>query len=123
MRGASLSKTTTIISLLIVALILHLAEEIKTGFRSKLPVGEMPLGLFVGINVVVYAFCFTTLVLSLRDGRSAPPFAWVFAAAMFLNGLGHVGIMAVKKRYFPGGVTALLLLLLSAYLILHLWGV
>jgi hypothetical protein len=117
-----LSSTTGIISLLIVALILHLVEEIRTGFRRQLPVGEMPLPLFVGINVVVYAFCFTTLVLSARGDRLATPFAWVFAAAMFLNGLGHVGIMVARRRYFPGGVTAFLLLLLSAYLVLHLWG-
>jgi hypothetical protein len=109
--------------LLIVTLILHLLEEVRTGFRGKLPVGEMPLPLFVGINVVVYAFCFATLILSAREGRLATPFAWVFAAAMFLNGLGHVGIMVASGRYFPGGVTAFLLLVLSGYLLVHLWGV
>jgi hypothetical protein len=46
-------------------------DEISTGLRRKLPLGEMPLALFVGINVVVYGFCFTTLILSARDGRLA----------------------------------------------------
>jgi len=92
------------------------------GFRERLPTGEMPLPLFVGINVVVYAFCFATLLLSLRDGELATPFAWIFATAMALNGLGHVGIMVVRRRHFPGGWTAFLLLALSAILILRLLG-
>ena len=113
---------TALILLLIATLLIHLAEEIKTGFRKRLPVGvgEMPLPLFVGINVVIYAFCFTTLALSARGNELAVPLAWILAVAMLLNGLGHVGIMVVRRRYFPGGVTAFLLLLVSGYLILHL---
>jgi hypothetical protein len=117
-----LSKTTGITLLTIIALILHLLEEISTGFLSRLPVGEMSLRLFVAINVVVYAFCFTTLVLSASGDRLATPFAWVFALAMLLNGMGHVGMMLVTRGYFPGGATAILLPLLSGYLILHLLG-
>jgi hypothetical protein len=69
-----LSQTTGVILLMVVALILHLLEETKTGFRRKLPEGEMPLPLFVAINVVVYAFCFTTLILSAGRGRQTTPF-------------------------------------------------
>jgi len=115
-------RMTGIILLLIAALILHLLEEVRTGFWQRLPVGEMPLPLFVTINVVVYAFCFTTLILSVRNGELATPFAWVFAVSMFLNGLGHVGMMIVRWRYVPGGLTATLLLVLSGTLILHLLG-
>ncbi|MGD2147799.1 MAG: HXXEE domain-containing protein [Anaerolineae bacterium] len=117
-----MSKTTGFILLTIIALILHLLEEINTGFRSRLPVGEMSLRLFVTINVVVYAFCFTALVLSASGGRLATPFAWVFALAMLLNGMGHVGTMLVTRGYCPGGARAILLLQLSGYLILHLLG-
>ena len=112
-----MSQTTGVILLMIVALILHLLEETKTGFRRKLP-----LPLFVAINVVVYAFCFTTLIVSAGRGRLATPFAWIFALAMLMNGLGHVGVMVATRRYFPGGATAFLLLLLSGYLVLHLRG-
>ncbi len=118
-----MGSTTSIVLLLIAALILHLIEEVRTGFRERFPVGEMPLPLFVAINVVIYAFCFTTLILSVRDGELATPFAWVFAATMLLNGLGHVGVMVARRRYFPGGLTAFLLLVISGYLILHLLGV
>lgn len=112
--------TTTAILLLIIALILHLAEEVGTGFRKKLPLGEMQPGVFVGINVVLYAFCFATLFLSVAGNRWAIPLAWAFAIAMVLNGLGHIGMMVLRKGYFPGGVTAFLLLLAGTYLVVVL---
>lgn len=118
--GTAVVSTSGIITLLIGALILHLIEEVNMGFRERFPTGGMSLPLFVVINVAVYAFCFATLILSARDGELAMPFAWIFAVTMFVNGLGHVGIMVVRHRYFPGGLTAILLLLLSGYLLLHL---
>jgi len=117
-----LSKTTGIILLTLIALILDLLEEINTGFRSRLPVGEMSVLLFVAINVVVYVFCFATSVLSARGGRPVTAFGWLFAIAMLLNGMGHFGMMVITRGYFPGGATAILLLLLSGYLMLHLLG-
>jgi hypothetical protein len=115
-----MDRITSAILLLIAALVVHLAEEIKTGFRKKLPIGEMPKPLFIGINVVVYAFCFTTLLLSARGNELAIPFAWVFAIAILMNGIGHIGIMLVRREYFPGGLTAFVLLPVSAYLIINL---
>jgi hypothetical protein len=108
------------ILLLSAALILHLVEEVRTGFRQKLPVGEMPLPVFAGLNMVIYAFCFATLALSLRGRPWAVPLAWISAGSMVLNGLGHLGMMVSRKRYFPGGLTASLLLLTSGYLIVQL---
>jgi hypothetical protein len=115
-----MDRITSAILLLIAALVVHLVEEVKTGFRKKLPIGEMPRLLFIGINVVVYAFCFTTLLFSARGHELATPFAWVFAIAMLMNGIGHIGMMLVRREYFPGGLTAFLLLPISAYLIIHL---
>ena len=74
-----MDRITSAILLLIAALVVHLVEEVKTGFRKKLPIGEMPRLLFIGINLVVYAFCFTTLFLSARSNELAIPLAWVFA--------------------------------------------
>jgi hypothetical protein len=50
---------------LILALLLHLLEEIRTGF----PTGDLPLPVLVGINVVIYAFYFATLALALRNDK------------------------------------------------------
>jgi hypothetical protein len=103
-----------------VTLVLHLIEEVRTGFRVKLPLGEMPRPVFVGLNIVVYTFCATVLYVSITDHSLAVPLAWVFAVAMLLNGAGHIGIMALRRIYFPGGLTAILLLAGSIYLIYRL---
>lgn len=108
------------ILILIVTLVAHLAEEVKTGFRQRLPIGEMPLPLFVGLNVLLYLFCFTTLALSLVQSTWVVPLAWVLALSMALNGAGHIVYMLVSKRYFPGGGTAFLLLLAAGYLMSQL---
>ena len=114
------NRLTSAILLVIACLILHLAEEVKTGFRKKLPVGEMPLPLFLGLNVLIYAFCFATLILAARNCEWAIPFAWALAVGMLLNGSGHIGIMAVRWHYFPGGFTAFLLLPAAGVLIVQL---
>ena len=101
----------------ILTLLTHMAEEITTGFRKKLPVGEMPLLLFVGINVLVYAFCFFTLFSSLNESALAVPLSWVLAVATIANGLGHIGMTLLRKRYFPGAVTAAGLLVAAGYLV------
>ena len=111
---------TSIILLLIAVLVVHLTEEIRTGFREKFPLGEMPKPLFIGINIVVYAFCFTTLFLSARGNELAIRFVWILAVAMLMNGVVHIGIMVVRKRYFPGGLTAFILLPVSVCLIIQL---
>jgi hypothetical protein len=111
---------TAILFLLIVTLILHLVEEIKTGFRERFPLGEMPKPVFVGINILLYVFCFGTLLLSWQGNALAIPLAWLFALAMFINGIGHIGIMFLRREYFPGGVTTFALLLVSSWLMVHL---
>jgi hypothetical protein len=108
------------IAILIVVLALHLIEEIKTDFRRKFPLGEMPRPVFVGGNVAVYLFSFLTLLLAVYKNHLAVPFAWVFAIAMLLNGIVHIVIMLKRKAYFPGGVTALILIPCSGNLIFSL---
>jgi hypothetical protein len=115
-----MSNISTSILVLIVVLLLHLLEEIKTGFRRKLPVREMPTGVFIGIYVFVYAFAAITLYLSYLNLPLAIPLAWIFAVAMMINGLGHIGMMVYRRAYFPGGITAFLLIAASAYLMLNL---
>jgi hypothetical protein len=111
---------TLAILLLILALIAHLAEEVKTGFRQQMVTGEMPLPLFVGLNVLIYAFCFTALILAAQGKRLAVPMAWVLAVGNVLNGAGHIGMTVYRRRYFPGALTAFLLLPAAGYLIAQL---
>lgn len=104
----------------IIALVIHLIEEVKTGFRAQFPLGEMSRPVFVGINVLIYSFGLMTFFLSLGDASLAVPLTWIWATAMSLNGVGHLGIMLVKRRYVPGGLTAPALALVAGYLILLL---
>lgn len=115
--------TSGVILILIGTLVLHLLEEVKTGFRRKLPFGEMPRQAFIVINVIVYAFCLTTFSLSLVGSELAVTLAWIFAIAMALNGMGHIAIMVARRRYFPGGITAFVMLSVAIYLAVHLVSV
>ena len=115
-----MTKLSFSILLVVIILILHLIEELKTGFRKKYPLGEMPKALFIGINIIIYSFCAVTFSLSLLGHDMAIPFAWILALAMIVNGFGHIAIMVYKREYFPGGITAILLLLASSYLVFML---
>ena len=107
------NNTTWAILALIIILIADLVEDIKTGFRIKFPLGEMPRSVFVGINFVLYLFCFVTFILAVFDNILGIPMALVFAVAMLLKGFGHIAIMVLKKTYFPGGYTAFILVPIS----------
>lgn len=100
---------TGLLLLMTAALALHLAEEVRTGFRRQFPLGEIPLPVFVGVNVGVYSFASAVVALSLIGHPAHVPMAWLFAVAVGLNGAAHLGAMAIRRAYFPGGVTAVLL--------------
>ena len=92
----------------IAVLLVHLLEDVGTGFRGRFPAGESALGRFVGINVFVYAFALTALFLTPRGTAGAAYLARASACtlAMLLNGVGHIGVMVTRRHAFPGGVTA-----------------
>ncbi|HUW14161.1 MAG TPA: HXXEE domain-containing protein [Anaerolineae bacterium] len=110
----------SMILVLTAALLAHLVEEVATGFRAKLPLGEMPRPVFAGLNVLIYGYCFATFFLAARGQRLAVPLAWFLAVIMCLNGLGHIGIMVWRREYFPGGFTAFFVLVASLLLMVAL---
>jgi len=110
----------SMILVLTAALTALLVEEVATGFRARLPLGEMSKPVYVGLNVIVYTYCFATLALAVRDQGLAIPLAWILALLMAANGLGHIGIMIWRRAYFPGGFTAFFLLLASLLLMVAL---
>ena len=99
---------------------LHLAEEVLTGFRLRFPLGKMPKSMFVSGNVLVFVYAFFTAYLSLNGTPIAVLLAWIFGVGMLLNGLLHLGIMIFKRAYFPGGITACVLLPAATNLIYQL---
>lgn len=106
--------------LLIFVLVLHLIEEVRMGFSKRMLWGEMPLSVFIGINIFIYSFCLVTFLLLLQGSQLGVGFAWVFVVSMFINGMVHLGMMVVRRVYFPGGVTAMPLLLIAIYLMTQL---
>lgn len=108
------------IIILIVVQGLHLYEEVKRDFRRKLPVGEMPKGVFVAANILVFAFAIVTLCMAQAEMTAGFVMAWIFGIGMLLNGCVHIGMMIFKRGYFPGGVTAPLVLLAACNLVYQL---
>jgi tryptophan-rich sensory protein len=109
-----------LILILIAVLITHLIEEVRTGFRERFPLFRFPRSLFILANVVLYLFCGVTLYLSVAGDPLSTVFASVFAIGMLLNGIVHIVIMLIKRKYFPGGITALPLIVVSILLIFSL---
>ncbi len=99
---------------------LHLYEEVRTGFRRQFPLGEIPKKIFVTANVVGFAFALTTAFLCFVDSQAGIMAAWVYAIVMLINGSLHMGMMIIKRDYFPGGVTAFLILPVAIYLVWRL---
>ena len=106
--------------LLIGFVLVHLLEEILTGFRHKFPLGEMPVPVFLGINLLLYGYAGVMIKLLSVENPGGELMAWIFASGMLLNGLGHLGYMIWLRRYFPGGVTAVLVVGFSLNLMMIL---
>jgi hypothetical protein len=105
---------------LTLALALHLVEEVKTGFRKRFPLGEVPLPVFVGLNVLIYAGALLSALLCFAGHPAGLTLAWMYGVAMLVNGVGHIGIMLFRRTYFPGGFTAFVLLPASVWLLVLL---
>ena len=99
---------------------LHLYEEVRTGFRRQFPLGEIPKSVFVSVNVIGFAFAFVTAFLCFVEVSVSVIAAWMYAIIMLLNGFLHMGMIMVKKAYFPGGITACLILPAALNLIYQL---
>ncbi len=111
--------TRIALSVLVLAAVqaLHLYEEVQTGFRRQFPLGEIPKKIFVTANVIGFAFALTTAYLCFVNVRAGITAAWVYTIAMLINSFLHMGMMVNRRSYFPGGVTACLILPLALSLV------
>ena len=110
---------------LILTQVAHSIEEYITGlyqvfaparFMSSLVSNNLPLGFLV-VNAGLVAFGLWCWAVPVRSGwRSAPGFAWFWTILELSNGLGHCGLAAREGGYFPGLITAPLLLLFATWL-------
>jgi hypothetical protein len=117
-----MNQTLWLFSALILMQVAHFIEEIKTGFRVQFPLGEIPVPVFIGVNTLFYLASIFTIYRLATHHPAAYSWARVIGWIMVANGALHLLIMAVRGAYFPGGWTALPVLVLAAWLLVRLGG-
>jgi len=89
-------------------------------FLSSLVAEDLAFG-FAVVNTIVVAFIFWTYFFRIRPERpNARAWIWVWSLLELANGIGHVMLAVNAGGYFPGVVTAPLLILFSLALIYRL---
>jgi hypothetical protein len=72
---------------------------------------------FIIVNAALVLFGLWCYVARVRAGhRSATAWVWLWIVIEFGNGIGHPVLALARGAYFPGVITAPLLLALSIYL-------
>jgi hypothetical protein len=72
---------------------------------------------FLAFNLGVMAFGAVCLVGPVARGwRAARPLTWGWSVAELLNGSGHLVLSLVRRGYFPGALTAPVLILFAVAL-------
>jgi Protein of unknown function with HXXEE motif len=118
------SRRSQLVFLLLVGLqMAHSIEEYAAGlyevlaparFLSSLVSDDLAVG-FAVINSALVAFGFWCYLVPIRSGRpSARAWAWPWVVVELANGVGHLGLALLAGGYFPGALTAPLLLLVAA---------
>jgi hypothetical protein len=112
------------------ALALHVTDEALTGFLSfynplvvslRERLGWFPMPTFT-FDVWLTGLVLAVIVLALatpwirRGGTGTVTASWIFAAFMFLNGIGHLAGSAYFGRWLPGATSSPLLLVASVML-------
>ena len=111
--------------LLVLAQAAHSIEEYTTGlyevfalagFVSGLVANDLGVG-FAIINSAFLAFGFWCYFVPIRlDWPSARAWAWLWVVVELANGIGHAGLAPSTGGYYPGALTAPLLLVVAAWL-------
>lgn len=125
-----MSRRSQLLFLLLASLqALHSVEEYATGlydvlaparFLSGLVSDDRALG-FAVINAALVAFAFWCYFFPIRRARhGARALAWFWVALELANGAGHLGLAVSAGGYFPGALTAPLLLAVSLWLAISL---
>lgn len=122
-------KVSRLFLALIGAQLLHSMEEYFTElylvFRparvvSGLFTSDLGLG-FASTNAVLVGFGVWCLAFRVRPNPpSVQAWIWPWVILELTNGVGHLGLAAIRGSYFPGAATAPVLVAVSATLAYHL---
>ena len=89
-------------------------------FLIELIAEDLALG-FAVVNTMVVAFIFWTYFFRIRpESPNAKAWIWGWSLVELANGIGHILLAINARAYFPGVVTAALLVLFSLALIYRL---
>lgn len=114
---------------LVIAQALHSLEEFHFELWESLPVARYLSGLvsadlptgFAVLNGAIVTFGFCVYLFAVRRSHvSAVPLAWFWTIVEMANGGGHLLFALRAGGYFPGALTAPLLLATAAYLAMRL---
>lgn len=122
-------KTKTAFLLLVLVQAAHSVEEYvyrlydvfaPAQFLSGLVSDNLQLG-FAILNVGFFVVGMWVYFARVRPGHpSAATFMWIWIAVEIVNGIGHPAIAIVRGEYFPGLLTAPILLAIALYLAVSL---
>ena len=123
------SRTKIIFLILVLVQGLHSVEEYIGRLWEIFPparfitglISENPETSFLIINIGFFTFgiwCWFFPVL--RNYNFARGLIWFWIVIEMINGIGHPFWALYEREYVPGVVTALILLILSIYLLRHL---
>ncbi len=97
----------TVLWLIVLAAIAHVAEEYATGFVDE--IGAIAPGMtrrqFWVINALFVTLCIAAAVLNVRAVVFSLSAAWL----VLINALIHIGASVIQRRYASGTVTAIFL--------------
>jgi hypothetical protein len=124
-KGRVEQRSQLVFLLLILAQAAHSIEEYVTGlyqvfaparFVNGLVSNNLPLGFLV-FNTGLVAFGLWCWAVPVRSGwAAATGLAWFWIILELGNGIGHCGLALRQGSYFPGLITAPLLLLFASWL-------
>jgi Protein of unknown function with HXXEE motif len=114
--------------LLVVAQVAHSVEEYATRLYEVFAPARFVSGLFsddVAVGFVIANIIITVgiwcYVGPVRSGRGAArSVAWVWAVIELANGIGHIILAVLAGGYFPGAMTAVVLVYAAGSLALNL---
>ena len=115
--------------LLVLAQAAHSVEEYAGRLYEVFPPARFVSGLvsddlsvgFAVVNAALVAFGLWCWAVPIRSGwRAARGLAWFWALLELGNGVGHLALALGSGGYFPGAATAPILLVLAAWLVVHL---
>jgi len=129
-----MTKSTKYFLLLGLAQALHSIEEIyfhlyDFAFKVSMPVPpiisdfahlRMKSEIFAIMNIIIIMMILISVLYYESRRCWAIAAAWIWAVVEILNGLGHLAATIIFSQYFPGALSAPLLLLLGSMLFYQL---